>query len=168
MEKISKWSEEYKDSIDCDNPKGFSQRAHCQGLKKKKEKKAEDILHELHTAANSFESLGFIEAAHEAHEEFLRLAAKNHGGLDDWFRNEKWVNVRKPKKGGGFEPCGRTDSKTGKKPVCTPANKAKNLTKQEIENRKRQKARKEKEPNPDKKPNVTDYTPKAGGKSNKS
>jgi len=23
-----KWSKEYKDSIDCDNPKGFSQRAH--------------------------------------------------------------------------------------------------------------------------------------------
>ena len=169
MNKESKWSQEYKDSIDCSKPqKGFSQRAHCQGLKKKKEKKAEDILHELHTAANSFESLGFIEAAQEVHEEFLRLAAKNHGGLDDWFRNEKWVNVRKPKKGGGFEPCGRSDSKTGKKPVCTPANKAKNLTKKEIENRKRQKARKEKEPNPDKKPNVTDYTPKAGGKSNKS
>jgi hypothetical protein len=29
------WSEKYKKSIDCDNPKGFSQRAHCQGLKKK-------------------------------------------------------------------------------------------------------------------------------------
>ena len=28
------WSEKYKKSIDCDNPKGFSQRAHCQGLKK--------------------------------------------------------------------------------------------------------------------------------------
>ena len=26
-----KWSEKYKKSIDCDNPKGFSQRAHCQG-----------------------------------------------------------------------------------------------------------------------------------------
>jgi hypothetical protein len=34
--------------------------------------------------------------------------------------------------------------------------------------RESQKARKEKEPNPDKKPNVTKYTPKAGGKSNKS
>ena len=31
-----KWSKEYKDSIDCNNPKGFSQRAHCQGRKKKK------------------------------------------------------------------------------------------------------------------------------------
>ena len=30
-----KWSQKYKKSIDCNNPKGFSQRAHCQGRKKK-------------------------------------------------------------------------------------------------------------------------------------
>jgi hypothetical protein len=30
-----KWSKEYKNSIDCKNPKGFSQRAHCQGRKKR-------------------------------------------------------------------------------------------------------------------------------------
>ena len=29
-----KWSDKYKKSIDCNNPKGFSQRAHCQGKKK--------------------------------------------------------------------------------------------------------------------------------------
>lgn len=29
------WSEKYKRSINCNNPKGFSQRAHCQGRKKK-------------------------------------------------------------------------------------------------------------------------------------
>ena len=29
------WSDKYKKSIDCDNPKGFSQKAHCQGKKKK-------------------------------------------------------------------------------------------------------------------------------------
>ena len=28
------WSDKYKKSIDCNNPKGFSQRAHCQGKKK--------------------------------------------------------------------------------------------------------------------------------------
>ena len=28
------WSSKYKKSIDCDNPKGFSQRAHCRGRKK--------------------------------------------------------------------------------------------------------------------------------------
>ena len=30
-----KWSQKYKNSIDCNNPKGFSQKAHCQGKKKK-------------------------------------------------------------------------------------------------------------------------------------
>ena len=30
-----RWSQKYKDSIDCNNPKGFSQKAHCQGKKKK-------------------------------------------------------------------------------------------------------------------------------------
>lgn len=34
-----KWSQKYKDSIDCNNPKGFSQKAHCQGKKKKIEAK---------------------------------------------------------------------------------------------------------------------------------
>lgn len=29
-----KWSAKYKKSIDCNNPKGFSQKAHCQGKKK--------------------------------------------------------------------------------------------------------------------------------------
>lgn len=31
------WSKKYKRSIDCNNPKGFSQRAHCQGRKKHEE-----------------------------------------------------------------------------------------------------------------------------------
>ena len=29
-----KWSNKYKRSINCDNPKGFSQKAHCAGRKK--------------------------------------------------------------------------------------------------------------------------------------
>ena len=40
-----KWSKKYKVSIDCNNPKGFSQRAHCQG-KKKYLKEADDISNE--------------------------------------------------------------------------------------------------------------------------
>ena len=31
------WSEKYKKSIDCNNPKGFSQKAHCAGRKKRNE-----------------------------------------------------------------------------------------------------------------------------------
>ncbi len=95
------------------------------------------------------------------------VEAKNHGGLDDWFRKEHWVDVSRPKKKGkGYEPCGRGDTSKGKKPVCTPANKAKNLTEKERKTRIRQKRKKEKEPNPDKKPNTTTYTENAGGKSN--
>ena len=30
-----KWSEKYKRSINCSNPKGFSQKAHCAGRKKR-------------------------------------------------------------------------------------------------------------------------------------
>ena len=91
---------------------------------------------------------------------------KVEADLRDWFKKEKWVDVRRPKKDGGYEPCGRGDTSKGKKPVCVPSNKAKNLDKKELENRKRQKSKKEKEPNPDKKPNVTKYSPGAGGKSN--
>lgn len=40
------WSKKYKRSIDCSHPKGFSQRAHCQGRKKHNEDVAEDALNE--------------------------------------------------------------------------------------------------------------------------
>jgi hypothetical protein len=101
---------------------------------------------------------------------FRKVEAKRSkmhpGGLKDWVENEKWVDVRRPKKDGGYEPCGRNDTSKGSKPVCVPSNKAKSLDKKELENRKRQKAKKEKEPNPGKKPNTTKYTEEAGGKSN--
>jgi hypothetical protein len=35
IEISEKWSKKYKKSIDCNNPKGFSQKAHCQGRKKR-------------------------------------------------------------------------------------------------------------------------------------
>ena len=51
-----KWSEKYKRSINCSSPKGFSQRAHCQGRKKN-----EDVnLNELNVA----QTLSFIKQAH--------------------------------------------------------------------------------------------------------
>jgi hypothetical protein len=42
---LEKWTKKYKRSINCNNPKGFSQRAHCQGKKKnlKESKTAQDI-----------------------------------------------------------------------------------------------------------------------------
>lgn len=43
--------------------------------------------------------------------------------LDTWFR-ERWVDISRPKPGGGFEPCGRADASTGKYPKCVPASRA--------------------------------------------
>ena len=47
--------------------------------------------------------------------------------LTKWF-GENWVDISRPKKGGGFEKCGR--SKAGKKqyPKCVPAAKAARMT----------------------------------------
>lgn len=33
---LEKWTKKYKKSINCDRPKGFSQKAHCAGRKKRK------------------------------------------------------------------------------------------------------------------------------------
>ena len=42
---VEKWSKKYKKSINCSNPKGFSQKAHCAG-RKKNANEAEDNLEE--------------------------------------------------------------------------------------------------------------------------
>ena len=50
------WSDKYKKSIDCDNPKGFSQKAHCQGRKKKmNEEKKKD--HEYSMARSELKTI---------------------------------------------------------------------------------------------------------------
>jgi len=53
--------------------------------------------------------------------------AKPKGGLTKWFK-EKWVDISRPKKGGGYKPCGRKTSKKGKYPKCVPASKAARMT----------------------------------------
>ena len=47
--------------------------------------------------------------------------------LKKWFK-EKWVDISRPKKGGGYMPCGRNTSKKGKYPKCVPASKAARMT----------------------------------------
>jgi hypothetical protein len=53
--------------------------------------------------------------------------AKPRGGLTKWFK-EKWVDISRPKKGGGYEKCGRSKAKKGKYPKCVPASKAARMT----------------------------------------
>ena len=53
--------------------------------------------------------------------------SKPRGGLTKWFK-ENWVDLGRPKKGGGFEKCGRTKSGSKKYPKCVPAAKARAMT----------------------------------------
>lgn len=53
--------------------------------------------------------------------------AKPRGGLTKWFK-ENWVDISRPKKGGGYEKCGRSKAKSGKYPKCVPAAKAARMT----------------------------------------
>lgn len=47
------WSDKYKKSINCNNPKGFSQKAHCAGKKKRENiMKISDLKNEIRTIVN--------------------------------------------------------------------------------------------------------------------
>ena len=57
--------------------------------------------------------------------------AKTSGGLTRWFK-ENWVDLSRPKKGGGYEPCGRGDASKGKYPKCVPASRAASMSQEQI------------------------------------
>lgn len=82
--------------------------------------------------------------------------------LDTWFR-ERWVDISRPKPGGGFEPCGRADASTGKYPKCVPAARAARMTPEQIRSAVQRKRRAESTQNRDgKKPiNVSTDVEKA-------
>jgi hypothetical protein len=48
-------------------------------------------------------------------------------GLGQWFA-KRWVDISRPKKGGGYEPCGRAEAERGRYPKCVPADKAASMT----------------------------------------
>ena len=53
--------------------------------------------------------------------------ARARGGLTKWFK-ENWVDISRPKKGGGYKPCGRKKAGSKKYPKCVPASKAARMT----------------------------------------
>ena len=59
----------------------------------------------------------------------MEKEAKNHGGLDDWFKKERWVRVDAPKKKGKYQPCGRSKGSKRKYPKCVPLAKARSMSK---------------------------------------
>lgn len=64
------------------------------------------------------------------------------GGLGKWFE-EEWVDISRPKKGGGFESCGRGDADSGKYPKCVKKSTAMKMSAEEIDSAVRRKRRAE-------------------------
>jgi len=94
------WSEKYKKSIDCKHPKGFSQKAHCQGRKKNEEVELDE------------RKLG---------------KPSSETNLGDWFKRKGapgkkggWVDCNTCRDG-KCKPCGRqSGEKRSKYPRCRP------------------------------------------------
>tara|TARA_Y100000114_G_C11554018_1_gene228567 strand:- start:253 stop:540 length:288 start_codon:yes stop_codon:yes gene_type:complete len=60
------------------------------------------------------------------------------GGLGKWF-GERWVDISRPKKGGGYKSCGRRKAGKGGYPKCVPAAKAARMSKKQIKSAVRRK-----------------------------
>jgi len=100
-----KWSQKYKNSIDCKNPKGFSQKAHCQG--KKKHMKEEDTEIEK---GEFKEATGASSAGQYSGPMFLAKDSKNwRGGKKPIYKGGKFVRVKKKCK--NFPYCNQGDIK---------------------------------------------------------
>jgi len=163
------WSEKYKKSIDCDNPKGFSQRAHCQGRKKKMTEEMKD--HEVSMAQSQLKKsekniaklrkiLGkkeknipawvqakITDTEHntDAAAGYMDEASKSGDeGLRDWFGKSKSSNGKKGwvQLGGPWagKPCARQPGQTST-PKCGSSKMAAEMSPEEEETARRRKNR---------------------------
>jgi len=144
-----KWSEKYKRSIDCNNPKGFSQRAHCQGRKKTNESEeyTKELINLAHSAITRKKGKDYAPDVHElqawidaflAKDEKMNESKKTdfskekEQGLHGWFarqggegKSQGWVDCntcRTDEKTGRkkCKPCGRKEGENRKYPACRP------------------------------------------------
>ena len=100
-----KWSEKYKKSIDCNNPKGFSQKAHCQGRKKHMKEDDTEI-----EKGEFKEATGASSAGQYSGPMFLAKDSKNwRGGKKPIYKGGKFVRVKKKCK--NFPYCNQGDIK---------------------------------------------------------
>lgn len=90
-----KWSDKYKKSIDCNNPKGFSQRAHCQGKKKLKEDTStindqdlKDVSEWLDTSVDNIK----VELKKEPISKFEKQIKEMYSTYDEFPKDEKRTN----------------------------------------------------------------------------
>jgi hypothetical protein len=106
------WSKDYKKSIDCSNPKGFSQKAHCAGRKSRqggKQTKSKSVnetmkLSELKEAIRSVSRKKFHESLNEGNISKIYLTylavQKKLRELEDEQKKmlKQWQGEKDPKK----------------------------------------------------------------------
>ena len=142
-----KWSEKYKRSIDCSNPKGFSQRAHCQGRKKRnesiedREKYSKEMIKKAHDAITRRKGKDYAPDVHELQawiDNYLKInnieldeakktdfSKEKEQGLHGWFA----------RKGGEGKSQGWVDCNTCRKDPETGRKKCKSCGRKEGEKR---------------------------------
>ena len=92
------WSNKYKKSINCKHPKGFSQRAHCAGRKKR---------------ARGGKTKSKPVRFHARSKRKTKKGGRGASGLTRWFA-EEWVDVCTGR------PCGRKRYSKKGMPYCRP------------------------------------------------
>lgn len=84
-----KWSQKYKRSINCARPRGFSQRAHCQGRKKHNEdlqidqRTADYVRTVMNAAADEMKSHGYRAVGQLDIEDLESVASRAGTSLHD-------------------------------------------------------------------------------------
>ena len=121
------WSKKYKRSINCKHPKGFSQRAHCNGRKKR-----------ARGGKTKSKPVRFQARSKK------RRRKSNATGLTKWF-DEEWIDVCTGK------PCGRKKYSRKGMPYCRPKRRVNKSTPKTVgrltkEQRRKMCSRKRKNP----------------------
>jgi hypothetical protein len=113
-----KWSDDYKKSIDCNNPKGFSQKAHCDARKKRQkgeETKSKPVSEEL-TVYEAKKTDFSKEKSQGLHGWFSRKGGEGSSGWVDCNTCRKNPKTGRKK----CKPCGRQEGEDRKYPACRP------------------------------------------------
>jgi hypothetical protein len=143
-----KWSNNYKGSIDCNNPKGFNQRVHYQGRDKTNESRhyTKELINLAHNAITRKKGKDYAPDVHELQvwvDEYLSknkeisedkktdYSKEKEKGLHGWFERQGgegskgWVDCNTCKKDPETgrkkcKPCGRKEGENRKYPACRP------------------------------------------------